>query len=54
MRSLRWSWPALILFLAAPAAAEWSGDIGLEARAFLQPPLDARQHEAGLSIYAAP
>lgn len=45
----------LLSFLAAtPGLAEWSGDVGAEARAFFRSPVDSLQHSAGLSVYAAP
>lgn len=48
--------PVLLLYVMVwPAmAAELTGDIGLEARGFLHPPMQSVQHEAGLSLYAAP
>lgn len=48
-------WPALLLCLMlTPAHAEWSGDAGIDLRAFWQSPVDPRQHDLSASIYLAP
>lgn len=35
-------------------AAEWAGDVGIEARGFFSSPQSPAQHHGGLSLYAAP
>jgi hypothetical protein len=53
-------WPVLgpmlcLTLMPVPlAAAEWTGDLGLEVRAFKHAPLDPRQHDNNLSVSAEP